>query len=95
MCCSDEEVHAFNGSKHTFGGRLGHAQLFCGHQAEGRDDPIKACLSIIVKDDGVMASVAQIIIGDSLQKECTVDSGARATTKVPWTESIVRKGMMY
>ena len=89
MCCLDEEAHTFDGSKHTFGGRLGHAQLFCGHQAKGRNDPIKACLGIIVQDDGVMASVAQIIGGDSLQKECTVDSGTRATAKVPWTESIV------
>jgi hypothetical protein len=89
MCCSDEEAHTFNGSKHTFCSRLGHAQSFCGHQAKGGDDSIKACLSIIVKDDGVMASVAQIILGNSLQKECTVDSGTRATTKVPWAESIV------
>jgi hypothetical protein len=95
MCCSDEEAHTFNGSKHTFGGRLGHAQLFCGHQAEGRDDPIKSCLGIIIKDDGVMASVAQIIVGNSQQKECTMDSGTRAATKVPWAESIVCKGMMY
>jgi hypothetical protein len=78
-----------NGSKHTFGGRLGHAQSFCGHQAEGGDDSIKACLSIIIKDDCIMASVAQIIIGNSLQKESTVDSGTRAATRVPWTESIV------
>ena len=49
----------------------------------------KSMLATIIKDDGVMAGVAQIIIGDSLQEECTVDSGARATTKVPWTESIV------
>ena len=50
---------------------------------------------VIVEDDGVVAGVVQIIVGDSLQEECTVDSGTRAATKVPWAESIVWKGMMY
>jgi hypothetical protein len=55
-------------AKYALWDRFGHAQLFCGQETKGRNDSIKACLSIIIKDDGVMASVAQVIIGKVLRR---------------------------
>jgi hypothetical protein len=87
-------MHTFNDSKDACCGRLGHTQKFCDHQAKGRNDSIKACLCAVVCDDGVVASVLQIIIGNCRQEECTVDYGTRVTVKVPWTETVVCEGMM-
>ena len=56
------EFHAFNDSQHTGCGSGRHTKTFCGHETNGRNDPIKASLGIIIENNRIEAGEADIVI---------------------------------
>ena len=56
------EFYAFNVSQHAGCGGGWHTKTFCGHETNGRNDPIKASLGIIIENNCIVASVADIVM---------------------------------
>ena len=56
------EFHAFNDSKHAGCGSGWHTKSFCGHESNQRNDPIKASLGIIIENNCIEVSVADIVV---------------------------------
>ena len=55
------KFHALNVSQHAGRGSGWHTKSFCGHEPNGRNGPIEASLGIIIENNGIEASIADII----------------------------------
>lgn len=61
-----------------------------------REGPILSKHALTLLSNGlIVVDVSQRVVGDCLEKECTLDSSSRAATKVPYTESFVDDCIMY